>query len=297
MNLRTILVIFSLAYTSPSQADWVYVSNEKDHTVSVIDSQTNKVFKTIQVGLRPRALTLSKDFKTLIVATSDSNTVQMYDVSNDQLIVELPSGDDPEQFSLHPNNRWLYIANEDDALATVVDIQTGKIVAEIDVGVEPEGVAVSHDGMLAVITSETTNMAHWIDTKSQTLVDNTLVGQRPRDVEFSGDDKQLWVTSEIGGVVTIIDVATRKIIKKISFEISGISKDRIQPVGIVLTKDDRFAFVALGPANHVAVIERASMSVVSYVLVGRRVWQLALSARSEERRVGKECRSRWSPYH
>ena len=24
---------------------------------------------------------------------------------------------------------------------------------------------------------------------------------------------------------------------------------------------------------------------------------LALGARSEERRVGKECRSRWSPYH
>ena len=23
----------------------------------------------------------------------------------------------------------------------------------------------------------------------------------------------------------------------------------------------------------------------------------ALAARSEERRVGKECRSRWSPYH
>ena len=25
--------------------------------------------------------------------------------------------------------------------------------------------------------------------------------------------------------------------------------------------------------------------------------RLALSIRSEERRVGKECRSRWSPYH
>ena len=24
---------------------------------------------------------------------------------------------------------------------------------------------------------------------------------------------------------------------------------------------------------------------------------IAISARSEERRVGKECRSRWSPYH
>src|SRR5216683_6725346 len=27
------------------------------------------------------------------------------------------------------------------------------------------------------------------------------------------------------------------------------------------------------------------------------VWRAGLTARSEERRVGKECRSRWSPYH
>ena len=26
-------------------------------------------------------------------------------------------------------------------------------------------------------------------------------------------------------------------------------------------------------------------------------WPIALHDRSEERRVGKECRSRWSPYH
>ena len=26
-------------------------------------------------------------------------------------------------------------------------------------------------------------------------------------------------------------------------------------------------------------------------------WQLVFGIRSEERRVGKECRSRWSPYH
>src|SRR2546430_16541424 len=28
-----------------------------------------------------------------------------------------------------------------------------------------------------------------------------------------------------------------------------------------------------------------------------RLFQLAVVRRSEERRVGKECRSRWSPYH
>ena len=34
------------------------------------------------------------------------------------------------------------------------------------------------------------------------------------------------------------------------------------------------------------------------VAMSRERWQFAtLDARSEERRVGKECRSRWSPYH
>ena len=26
-------------------------------------------------------------------------------------------------------------------------------------------------------------------------------------------------------------------------------------------------------------------------------WEMTVVTRSEERRVGKECRSRWSPYH
>src|SRR5574341_2033819 len=30
---------------------------------------------------------------------------------------------------------------------------------------------------------------------------------------------------------------------------------------------------------------------------GAQIWTLSALQRSEERRVGKECRSRWSPYH
>src|SRR2546426_154052 len=38
--------------------------------------------------------------------------------------------------------------------------------------------------------------------------------------------------------------------------------------------------------------------VFTYPLSARAVWNsLKLAIRSEERRVGKECRSRWSPYH
>jgi len=44
-----------------------------------------------------------------------------------------------------------------------------------------------------------------------------------------------------------------------------------------------------------AQLERVGVGVVG--VPGDRGLYNALSSRSEERRVGKECRSRWSPYH
>ena len=52
----------------------------------------------------------------------------------------------------------------------------------------------------------------------------------------------------------------------------------IQPVGIALSADGRRAYVALGPAARVAVIDTATYEVEKYLLVGQRVWNLAFSS-------------------
>ena len=147
----------------------------------------------------------------------------------------------------------------------------------MDVGIEPEGMAVSPDGKVAVNTSETTNMVHWMDADRLTMLDSTLVGARPRYATFDKDGKRLWVTAEVGGTLHIIDAATHAEIKTVSFAIPGVSRDKIQPVGIRLTADGRTAFVALGPANHVAVLDARTLQVIKYLLVGRRVWQMAFT--------------------
>ena len=136
---------------------------------------------------------------------------------------------------------------------------------------------ISPDGKLLVNTSETTNMAHFIDTATNTTIDNVLVDSRPRVAEFTADGAQLWVSAEIGGTVTVIDPNTRKIVAKIGFEIPGVNQDAIQPVGVRITRDGKRAFVALGPANRVAVIDAATFKVEKYLLVGQRVWQLAFT--------------------
>ena len=120
-------------------------------------------------------------------------------------------------------------------------------------------------------------MAHFIDTDTYDITDNVLVGSRPRYAEFTADGSQLWVTSEVAGAVSVIDPKTRQIIKTINFEIPGVQPENMQPVGVRILKDGSKAFVALGPANHVAVIDAKKLEVEQYLLVGQRVWQLAFT--------------------
>ncbi|MEY9586362.1 PQQ-dependent catabolism-associated beta-propeller protein [Sinorhizobium fredii] len=277
---RICLVLVALpiaAFPVVAAAGEIWVTNEKDDDISVIDTATLEVIRTIPTGERPRGITFSSDHSRVYICASDSDAVEVMDPATGEILHELPSGEDPEQFVLAPDDKHLWIANEDDAVTTVVDVDRREVVAQINVGIEPEGMAVSADGKIVVTTSETTSMAHWIDTATMKIVANTLVDSRPRHAEFTRDGKELWVSSEIGGSVTVFDVATRSEKAKIRFAITGVKDDLIQPVGFKFTPDGKTAFVALGPANHVAVIDMKTFAVEDYILVGRRVWHMALS--------------------
>ncbi|HJU49553.1 MAG TPA: beta-propeller fold lactonase family protein, partial [Pseudogulbenkiania sp.] len=120
------LLLTSFTATQVMAAN-VYVSNEKDHTLSVIDSNTLAVVKTIPVGKRPRGITLSKDGKSLFICASDDNTVQVMDLASGKITHNLPSGEDPEQFALAPDGKSLYIANENSNVVTIIDVASRRV--------------------------------------------------------------------------------------------------------------------------------------------------------------------------
>jgi YVTN family beta-propeller protein len=109
------------------------------------------------------------------------------------------------------------------------------------------------------------------------VVANILVDSRPRRAVWTADGAQFWVSAEVGGTVSVIDAKKLEIVKRITFAVPGVPTEAIQPVGIAITKDRKLAFVALGPANRVAVIDPQTYEVLRYLLVGQRVWSLAFS--------------------
>ncbi|SHF35216.1 PQQ-dependent catabolism-associated beta-propeller protein [Modicisalibacter ilicicola DSM 19980] len=262
-----------------AQAERIFVSNEKDNTLSVIDGETLEVIETIPVGRRPRAMAFSNDGSQLFVAVGDDEAIDMIDLDTLKVVRSLAAGEDPEVIRVHPDRPHIYVSNEDDNIVSVLDYQKRTRVTQIPVGVEPEGLGVSPDGKWLIATSETSNMAHIIDLETMEAVYHRLVGARPRHVEFTREGDKAWVSAEIAGTVAIIDMQdTFDVIHTLEFEVPGVPRETVQAVGMELTSDGRFAFVALGPSNRVAVVDQQSYEVLDYLLVGQRVWHLALDA-------------------
>jgi YVTN family beta-propeller protein len=132
-----------LALGGPARAERIFVSNEKDNTIAVVDGKTLNLVKTVTVGARPRGIVLSNDAKTLYICTSDADHIEALDLASLTVTRTLPSGPDPELFTLSPDGKLLYVANENDNMVSVLDIAESRIVTEIPVGLEPEGMGVT----------------------------------------------------------------------------------------------------------------------------------------------------------
>src|ERR687893_462799 len=81
---------------APLSATTIYVSNEKDNTISVVDGEELEVTNTVEVGERPRGIELSKDDKHLYICASEDDTIEVMDTETLEIIGTLPSGPDPE---------------------------------------------------------------------------------------------------------------------------------------------------------------------------------------------------------
>src|SRR3546814_18182991 len=97
-------------------------------------------------------------------------------------------------------------------------------------------------------------------------------------------------------MVAVVDVAVGPDVVTLKRQVSDLLPG--QPIGARISND---AVVLTGTVSSAAAVDRAVQIAKTYA--GDKVVNMMSvgAARSEERRVGKECvstsRSRWSPYH
>ena len=188
----------------------VFVSNEKSGTVTVIDSDTDRIVDSITLGSRPRGIQASPDGSRIYVAVSDSKNrdnekIVAIDSVTHKIVGRYPSGTDPEQFAVSPDGKTVVIANEDASAASILDLPSARLTATLPVGTEPEGVGFSPDGRFAWVTGETSNNVSIIDIAGRRVAEAVPVDQRPRVAAFTRDGRKAYVSCEISATIVVLD--------------------------------------------------------------------------------------------
>ena len=256
----------------------LYAACGEGNAIDVIDVATLELVDRIGPIEDPEAFDFSPDGETLYISLEDDAQLGILDLrayfegreeKPELTVAEVSEGDGDDDDDEEEEREE---EGEDDGNGGEIEG-----MSTVEVGEEPEGILVSPDGTMVFVTSEVANMVHVVDTATASIRTNIVAGNRPRRFALTSGGNSLWVTNELSGSVSVIDLGTMKVDRTVEFKPKGFRPEDVTPVGITMTGDGRTAFVALGRANHVAVVDVASLEVEDYILVGSRAWNTTLN--------------------
>jgi YVTN family beta-propeller protein len=156
----------------------LYVGENDNNTVQVINTSTNDITATIAVGNLPFGVAITPDGKTLYVANAKDGTVSVISTANNAVTTTLTVQQYPEVIAISPDGTYAYVTNHNSGNISIVDTTTNQVLSQIiTVDGYPNEVVFSDSGDTAYVTSyiypterEVRTVFSAINTSTQTFI-------------------------------------------------------------------------------------------------------------------------------
>lgn len=179
--------------------------------VVVLDAATLETKQSIGVGAQPAEVTFSKDGKYVFVANGGSNTVSVIDANTKEVVKTIDVGEDPVG-AWQGNNGVAYVDNEKAKTLSAIDVMSLTVKTTYDLGFTPGMAALAPDGMLWVTDAENGKVILNMPAEDMKMGE-VVTGAGAHGIAFSGDGKTGYVSNQFADTVSVIDVASRKVVK------------------------------------------------------------------------------------
>ena len=258
---------------------FAYIANVGAKAVTVLDTVTDKVSKTIPIPEGPpQFISFSSDGKTAYVSVYDSrgsvHLIVFIDTATGQVTGRVPVTNHtpgPAQVS----GQYLYVPNHNSMTMSssmkamsgpgqddidVINTATKKLVTIIADPPNPHWIAVGPDGLLYV-TNHTSGEISIVNPKTNKVVKTFSVGETPHAIYASPDGSRLAVTSYGGAEVFIVSTATDKVVATIP-----VGRE---PLDVEYSPDGRYICTTNSEDNTVSVIDAATNKVIGTIKTGK----------------------------
>ena len=263
----TLFLIATSAITAGA-APFAYVAN-LGGGISVIDTATNTVAATVQVGIGPQGVAITPNGAFAYVANFDSNNVSVIDTATNAVVATVPVGIGPFGVAVAPSGAFAYVTAFDSCAGSVSVIDTtansptvNTVVATVSpLGGCPTGVAIAPSGAFAYVANFTANNVAVINTATNTILTTVPVGSGPRGVAITPNGAFAYVANSTSNDIAVINTATNTVAATVPVGVG--------PFGVAITPNGAFAYVTvfdtLSCIGGVLVIDTATNTVVTTV--------------------------------
>src|SRR5215216_2087361 len=233
----------------------VYVANEYSNTVSVLDTETDKVKSTIKVGIFPYGIDINPLNNRVYVTNRGSNTVSVIDGSINSKLADITVGKSPVGIAVNPSANWIYVTNLNDGTVSVIDGITNEVIDTISVGKTPYGIEVNPLFNKIYVTDIIKNTVSVIDGKTNRISANISVGKRPTglEIDLTNGSNKLYVANHDSDSVSVIDIITNSVI-------DNISSVGDSPVGMAINPITNKLYISNIGSNTVSVIDTKAIN-------------------------------------
>jgi YVTN family beta-propeller protein len=124
----------SFAHRQPSSVLEAYVSNQGESSVSVVNTATVELERTIQTQQLPQSIVAHPDGSRVYVATVATGSIAVIDTATRTVITNIAVGRTPGNMAISPDGQRLYVPNSGSATISVIDTASTRVVSAMNTG-------------------------------------------------------------------------------------------------------------------------------------------------------------------
>ncbi len=238
----------------------VYVPNEADDTISVIDAASLKVIATLPTGRIPEHLTPDWDMSRLYVSNYASPFLSVVDPRTVKTLGRI-NAQSPYNLYFSPDGSTAIVMGEDVNLIEFYDRRTWRLLKQLPIkwaGIDHADF--SAGGRYLLASTEYAGHVLKVDVVTMSIVGDIAVGGLPIDVKLSPDGSVFFVANQGRNGVSVVDPFR---MKEIAFIPTGKGAH-----GMAISRDTHSLYVSNRLAGTISVIDFATRKVTATWKVG-----------------------------
>ena len=257
----------------------IYISNEADSTLDVVDGRTLRVTSKIPLSGHPNNIAAGRDGTRVYVAIREEpGAVDVIDTVRLQRVKSIPVKGAVHNTFVTPDGRYVVAGSIEGKNATVIDTKTEQPawVMNFDLGVRPMAFEPNADGSTRRMFVQLTEfngfaVVDFATHKEVTRIElpklgpgktpNLEGGNASHGLAVSADAKRLVVDSRLNSAVYVYSLPDLRLL-------GGVDVGRA-PDWVTLTPDGKIAYVANAGSNSVSVVDLIALKEVTRIPVGQ----------------------------